>query len=76
MIDLESSDPEVITNLAFLTKSEQYLNRLLDNIHSRFQNTNTVTLLSLIDPRNCESTAKTESLMELGRLFDMDGPCK
>lgn len=42
MIDLESSDPEVGRS-AFCTKCEQYVNRLLDNIDSRFQNVHTVT---------------------------------
>lgn len=31
-------------------------------------------MLSLLDPRNCESIVKADSLMELAKLFDMDGP--
>ena len=66
MVELESSNPELITQLGMNDlheECEQYLTRLLDNIVSRFQSVHLVTLLSNLDPRISQS-AKPDSIME------------
>ena len=69
MVKFESSNPEIIIDLVRNT-----LTTLVDNIDPHFQNVQLVTLSSLLDPRNCQSAAKPDSIVELGRYFDMDGP--
>ena len=76
MMELETTYSETLNELdksAFIKHCEDYLEALITNIQSRFPNVHVVSLLGLLDPRNCKN-AKPDLVMELAELFGMNGP--
>ncbi len=56
----------------FTTTASRYLTAAIDNIHGRFPQAHTLTLLSYLDPRNV-SKATPATIIELGGLMAVDG---
>lgn len=70
---MSAAPPEIeeVDRSTFISKAQQYLDKLIMNIRYRFPQCRTLTLFGVLDPRNAPK-ATVLDVMELASIFDLD----